>query len=103
MTMRVSSTTKIIISMSPDIPRVPKFLDGRLGKMMDHAVVSNEQVDRSCTSSDDDQIGCEPEIRLEKEVTIECAWLNKTLLEMVAQVQDNSMELQVDITVEVQG
>jgi hypothetical protein len=71
--------------------------------MMDHAVVSNEQVDWSCTSSDDDQIGCEPEIRREIEVAIKCAWLNKTLLAMVAQDQDNSTELQVDIAMEVQG
>jgi hypothetical protein len=53
--------------------------------------------------SDDDQTGCEPKIRCEKEVTNKCAWLNKTLLDMVAQDQDNSMELEVDITVEVQG
>jgi hypothetical protein len=46
--------------MSPDIPRVRKYLDGGLGRMMDHAVISNEQVNWSCTSSDDDQIGCEP-------------------------------------------
>jgi hypothetical protein len=54
-------------------------------------------------SSDDDQTGFEPEIRPEKEVTIKCAWPNKTLLGMVAQDQDNSMELQVDTIVEVQG
>jgi hypothetical protein len=42
MTMRSSSTTKMIIPMSHDIPRVRKYLDGGLGRMMDHAVVSNE-------------------------------------------------------------
>jgi hypothetical protein len=42
MTMRSSSTTKIIIPTSPDIPRVWKYLDGGLGRMMNHAVVSNE-------------------------------------------------------------
>jgi hypothetical protein len=35
MTMRASSTTKIIISTSPDISQVRKFLDGGLGRMMD--------------------------------------------------------------------
>jgi hypothetical protein len=101
--MKASSTTKIIIPTSPDIPRVQKYLDGGLGKMMDHAVVSNEQVDWSCISSDDDQIGCEPEIRREKEDAIKCAWLNNTLLDMVAQDANNSKGLHVDITLEVQG
>jgi hypothetical protein len=50
MTMRASSTTKIIIPTLPDIPQVRKFLDGGLGREMDHAVVRNEQVDWSCTS-----------------------------------------------------
>jgi hypothetical protein len=58
MTMRASSTTKIIISTSPNIPRERKFLDGGLERMMDHAVVSKEQMEWSCTSSDDDQTGC---------------------------------------------
>jgi hypothetical protein len=69
--------------------------------MMDHAVVSNEQVNWSCTSSDDDQTGCEPEIRREKEDAIKCAWLNNTLLDMVAQDEVNGTELYVDIAVEV--
>jgi hypothetical protein len=60
-------------------------------------------MDWSCTSSDDDQTGCELEIRREKEVTIKCAWLDKTLLNMVGQDQKNSIELQVDIAVEIQG
>ena len=53
-------------------------------RIMLHAVISNEQVNWSCTSSDDDQTGCKPEIRHEKEDTIKCAWLNNTLLDMVA-------------------
>jgi hypothetical protein len=65
MIMRASSTTKIIIPTSPDIPQVRKVLHGGLGRMMDHAVVSNEQVDWSCTSSDDDQTWCKSEIRRE--------------------------------------
>jgi hypothetical protein len=69
--------------------------------MMDHAVVSNEQVNWSCTSSDDDQTWCELEIRREKEDAIKCAWLNNTLLDMVAQDKVNSTELHVDIAVEV--
>jgi hypothetical protein len=93
MTMRSSSTTKMNIPMSPDIPRVRKYLDGGLGRMMDHAVVS--------TSSDDDQTGCEPEIRREKEDVIKCAWLNNTLLDMVAQDEVNSTEIHVEIVVEV--
>jgi hypothetical protein len=101
--MRASSTTKIIIPTSPDIPRERKFLDGGLERMMDHAIVSNEQVEWSCTSSDYDQTGCEPEVRCEKEVTIKCAWLDKTLLIMVVQDQEHNMELQVDITMEIQG
>jgi hypothetical protein len=101
MTMRSSTTTKMIIPMSPDIPRVRKYLDGRLERMMDHAVVSNEQVNWSCTSSDDDQTGCEPEIRREKEDVIKCAWLNNTLLDMVAQDKINSTEIHVEITIEV--
>jgi hypothetical protein len=42
MIMRLSSTTKIIIPKSLNIPRVQKYLDGGLGRMMDHAVISNE-------------------------------------------------------------
>jgi hypothetical protein len=103
MTMRLSSTTKIIIPTSLDIPRVRKYLDGGLGRMMNHAVVSNEQVNWSCTSSDDDQTECEPEIRHEKEDTIKYAWLNNTLLNMVVQDEVNGTELHVDIAVEVQG
>jgi hypothetical protein len=60
-------------------------------------------VNWSCTSSDDDQTECEPEIRREKEDGIKCAWLNNTLLDMVAQDEVNSTELHVEITVEVQG
>jgi hypothetical protein len=100
MTMRLSSTTKLIIPTSPDIPRVRKYLDGGLGRLMDHAVVSNEQVNWSYTSSDDDQTGCEPKIRCEKEDAIKYAWLNNTLLDMVAQDKVNGTELHVDIAVE---
>jgi hypothetical protein len=82
---------------------VRKYLDGGLGRMMDHTVVSNEQVNWSCTLSDDDQTGCEPEIRREKEDVIKCAWLNNTLLDMVAQDEVNSTEIHVEIVVEVQG
>jgi predicted RNase H-like nuclease (RuvC/YqgF family) len=46
---------------------------------------------------------CKPEVKHEKEVTIKCAWLDKTLLDMVAQDQEHSIELQVDIAVEIQG
>ena len=42
MTMRSSSTTKMIISTSPDIAQVRKYLDGGLERMMDHAIVSDE-------------------------------------------------------------
>ena len=42
MTMRSSSTTKMIIPMLPNIPRMWKYLDGGLGRMMDHVVVNNE-------------------------------------------------------------
>jgi hypothetical protein len=93
MTMRASSITKFIIPTSPDIARVQKFFDRGLGRMMDHVVESNEQVEWSCTLSDDDQIGCESKVRREKEVTIKSTWLDKTLLDMVAQDQENSMEL----------
>jgi hypothetical protein len=103
MTMRSSSTTKMIIPVSLDIPRVRKYLDGGLGRMMDHAVVSNEEVNWSCTSSNDDQTGYESEIRREKEDVIKCAWLNNTLLDMVAQDEVNSTEIHVEIAVEVQG
>jgi hypothetical protein len=103
MTMGSSSTTKMIIPMSPAIPWVRKYLDGGLGRMMDHTVVSNEQVNWSCTLSDDDQTGCEPEIRREKEDVIKYAWLNNTLLDMVAQDEVNSTEIHVEIVVEVQG
>jgi hypothetical protein len=82
---------------------VRKSLDGGLGRMMDHAVVSNEEVNWSCTSSDDDQTGCESEIRREKEDVIKCAWLNNTLLDMVAQDEVNSTKIHVEIAVEVQG
>jgi hypothetical protein len=103
MTMRSSSITKMIIPMSPDIPRVWKYLDGRLGRMMDHAVISNEQVNWSCTSSNDDLTGCEPEIKREKEDVIKCAWLNNTLLDMVAQDEVKSTQLHVEIAGDVQG
>jgi hypothetical protein len=103
MTMRSSSTTKMIIPMSPDIPRVRKYLDGGLRRMMDHAVISDEQVNWSCTSSDDVLTGCEPEIRCEKGDVIKCAWLNNTLLDMVVQDEVKSTELHVEIAVEVQG
>jgi hypothetical protein len=103
MTMRSSLTTKMIIPISADIPQVRKYLDGGLGRMMDHTVVSNEQVNWSCTSSDDDQTRYEPEIRREKEDGIKCAWLNNTLLDMVAQDEVNSTELHVEIAMDVQG
>jgi hypothetical protein len=103
MTMRLSSTTQMIIPVSLDIPQVQKYLDGGLGRMMDHAVVSNEEVNWSCTSSDDEKTGCEPEIRRENEDVIKCAWLNNTLLDMVAQDKVNSTEIHVEIAVEVQG
>jgi hypothetical protein len=84
---------KIIIPTSLDILQERKFLDGGLERMMDHAIVSNEQVDWSCTSSGDDQTRCESKVRCEKEVRIKCAWLDRTLLNMVVQDQEHSMEL----------
>jgi hypothetical protein len=60
-------------------------------------------VNWSYTSSDDDQIGYEPEIRREKEDTIKCAWLNNTLLDMVVQDEVNGTKLHVDIAMEFQG
>jgi hypothetical protein len=50
-------------------------------------------VDWSCTSSDDDQTKCEPKVRREKEVRIKCVWLDKFLLNMVAQDLEHSIEL----------
>jgi hypothetical protein len=70
MTMRASSTSKIIIPMTLDIPCKQKFIDGGLGRMMDHAVIRIEHVEWSSTLSVDDQTGCVPEVRREKEVTI---------------------------------
>ena len=52
--------------------------------MMDHAVISVEEAEWSCTSSDDDQTGCAPKVRREKESRIKCTWLNSTLMDMVA-------------------
>jgi hypothetical protein len=60
-------------------------------------------VNWSCTSSDDDQTRCESQIRLEKEDVIKCAWLNNALLDMVAQDEVNSIEIHVEVAVEVQG
>ena len=71
--------------------------------MMDHAIVNDEQVNWSRTLSDDDQTRYESEIRREKEGAIKSAWLNKALLDMVAQDKVNSTELHVDITMEVEG
>ena len=70
--------------------------------MMDHAVISNEQVNWSCISSDDDQIGCELEIRCEKEDVIKYAWSNNILLDIVVQDEVNSTEIHVEIAMEVQ-
>ena len=56
MTMKISSTTKIIISNTPDIPCEQIFMDKGLKKMMDHEVIPSEHVEWSSTSSDDDQI-----------------------------------------------
>ena len=94
---------KIIIPTSPDIPQVRKYLEGGLGRTMDHAIVIDEEVNWSKTSSDDDQTGCESEIRREKEGTIKSAWLTKHLLDILEQDKVNSTELHVDITMEVQG
>ena len=71
--------------------------------MMDHVVVSNEQANWSWTSSDDDLIECLPKIRREKKDVIKCAWLNYTLLDMVAQDEVKSTELHVEIAIEAQG
>jgi hypothetical protein len=61
--------------------------------MMDHAVISVEEVDWSCTSSDDDQTGCAPEVRHEIESGIKCVWLNSTLMDMVAQDEAHKSDL----------
>ena len=53
--------------------------------MMDHIVVSIEQVEWLYTSSDDDQARCMPEVRREKEITIKYAWLDSILLDIVVQ------------------
>jgi hypothetical protein len=103
MTMRASSISKILVPSTQDIPRERKFEGGGLGRMMDHAVISTEEVEWSCTSSDDDQTGCAPEVRCEKESGIKCAWLNSTLMDMVAQDEEHKNELQVDIAKEIHG
>jgi hypothetical protein len=103
MTMRASSISKIIVPSTQDIPGERKFESGRLGRMMDHAVISAEEVEWSCTSSDDDQTGYTPEVRHEKESEIKCAWLNSTSMDMVAQDEEHKSDLQVDIAMEIQG
>jgi hypothetical protein len=62
MTMRASSISKIVVPTTQDIPGERKFEGGGLGKMMHHAIISAEEVEWSCTSSDDDQIGYAPEV-----------------------------------------
>jgi hypothetical protein len=42
--MRASFKSKIIVSTTRDIPRERKFISGGLGRMMDHVVISAEQV-----------------------------------------------------------
>jgi hypothetical protein len=103
MIMRAPFTSKIIISTTPNIPRERKSIYRGLGRMMDHVVVSTEQVEWSCSPSNDDQTGCVSKARHEKEVTIKCVWLDSTLLDMAAQDQEHNMELQVDIAMEIQG
>ena len=82
MTMRAPFTSKIIISTTPNIPCKRKSIYRGLGRMMDHVVISTELVEWSCSLSDDDQTGCVPEVRHEKEVTIKYTWLDSTLLDM---------------------
>jgi hypothetical protein len=103
MTMRVSSMSKIIVPTTQDIPGERKFEGGGLGRMMDHVVISVEEVEWSCTSSDDDQTGCAPEVQHEIESGIKCAWLNSTLMDMVAQDEAHKSDLHVDIATEIQG
>jgi hypothetical protein len=67
MTMRASSISKIVVPTTQDIPGERKFEGGGLGRMMDHTVISTEEVEWSCTSSDDDQTRCAPEARREIE------------------------------------
>ena len=76
--MRASSMSKIIVSTTQDIPGEWKFEGGGLGRIMDHAIISIEEVEWSCTSRDDDQTGCTPEIRHEIESGIKCAWFLRT-------------------------
>jgi hypothetical protein len=103
MTMRASSMSKIIVPTTQDIPGERKFEGGGLGRMMDHVVISVEEVEWSCTSSDDDQTGCAPEVQHEIESGIKCAWLNSTLMDMVAQDEAHKSDLHVDIATEIQG
>jgi hypothetical protein len=62
MTIRSSSMSKIIVPTIRDILVEWKFIGGGLERMMDHAVISAEQVEWSYTSSDDDQTGCAPKV-----------------------------------------
>jgi hypothetical protein len=62
MTMRALCISKIIVPTTQDILGERKFEGGGLGRMMDHAVISAEEVEWLCTSSDDDQTGCAPEV-----------------------------------------
>ena len=71
--------------------------------MMDHAVISIEEVEWSCTYSDDNQIEYMPEVWREKESGIKCTWLNSTSMDMVAQDEEHRIDLQVDIAMEIQG
>jgi hypothetical protein len=102
MTMRVSSTSKIIIPTLPDIPRERKFINKELERMMDHVVITTEVVEWSATSSDDDQTRCLLEGRREKEIAIKCTWLDNTLLNMALQDQYQGRKLHEDIAMEYQ-
>ena len=66
MTMRSSSTTKMIIPTSPDIPQVRKYLEGGLGRMMDPAIVSDEEVNWSETSRMMIKQGVSPKLGVRK-------------------------------------
>jgi hypothetical protein len=57
MIMRRSSKFKFIVSSMPNIPREQKFIDGGLGRMMDHAFITHEEVEWLATLIDDDRMG----------------------------------------------
>lgn len=84
-TMRHSTLSRTSLPETASIPNVRKFANGGLRRITAITTKDDDEIEWSATSSDDEYTGCPSEVRREIERPLKGRWLERALLDMVAE------------------